>query len=145
MATNLAVLAKAGIKSINTKSRQRQLRWTGQLSRMPKSPIPKQLFYVELAQGSRPKGRSRKRYRDKLEVSIEYFLQMCFEGKWLQNRLRADEKCVEITFGGGYPGTPTWRFLHCPQLSMKKFDMQSLSHATDHSEWRRLSFRGKHF
>ena len=25
------------------------------------------------------------------------------------------QKRGEITFGGRYPGTPTWRFLHCPQ------------------------------
>ena len=24
------------------------------------------------------------------------------------------QKLVEITFGERYPGTPTWRFLHCP-------------------------------
>ena len=34
---------------------------------------------------------------------IESFPQMCFEGKWLQNRLRR------------YPGAPTWRVVHCPQ------------------------------
>ena len=45
---------------------------------------------------------------------IESFPQIRFEGKWLQNRLRADEKWVEITFGGQYPGTPTWRFLQSP-------------------------------
>ena len=38
---------------------------------------------------------------------IESSLQICFEGKWLENRLRADEEWVQIPFCGRYSGTPT--------------------------------------
>ena len=56
---------------------------------------------------------------------IESLPQMCFEGKWLPKWLRADKNesrsllAVEITFGGRYPGIPTWRFLHCPQCLLE--------------------------
>ena len=60
-------------------------------------------------------------------IFIESFLQLCFEGKWLQNRLRADEKWVEITVGGQYPGTPTWRFLHCPQWVLNERHLRRFS------------------
>ena len=39
-------------------------------------------------------------------------------GKVVTKSLRADEKRVEITFGGWNPGTPTWRFLYCPSCRL---------------------------
>jgi len=56
-----------GIEAIVMRS---QLRWCGQLTCMPDHRIPKIVFYSELQQGSRPRGRPKKRYKDSLKDNL---------------------------------------------------------------------------
>ena len=43
---------------------ERRLRWLGHVRRMDKGRIPKDLLYGELAEGTRPVGRPRLRFKD---------------------------------------------------------------------------------
>ena len=47
-----------------------QLRRCGHLTRMPDHRIPKIVFYSEPQQGSRPRGRPKKRYKDSLKDNL---------------------------------------------------------------------------
>ena len=49
---------------------QSQLRWSGHLVRMQDSRLPKQVFYCELAEGHRKRGRPKLRYKDTLKQSF---------------------------------------------------------------------------
>ena len=62
--SNTAVLARANIPSMNTLLIQRRMRWLGHVVRMEDGRIPKDLLYVELAQGTRPCRRPNLRYKD---------------------------------------------------------------------------------
>ena len=69
--TNSAVLERAGIPSIYTLLRQRRLRWIGHVHRMDEGRIPKQLLYGELAQGKRPVGRPKLRFKDVVKRDMQ--------------------------------------------------------------------------
>lgn len=62
--TNAEVLDRAKLPSMFTLLSQRRLRWLGHVHRMKDGRIPKDMFYGELAAGSRPKGRPTLRYKD---------------------------------------------------------------------------------
>ena len=62
--TNIDVLAKAGMASMQTMLTTRRLRWLGHVARMQDNRIPKKLLYGELASGTRPTGRPSLRYKD---------------------------------------------------------------------------------
>ena len=72
-ATNLEVLQLAGMTSITTEIRKKHFKWAGQVTRMSDNRLPKQLLYGELQEGSRPKGRRRKRFKDELLFSLKKF------------------------------------------------------------------------
>nr|VZI45422.1 unnamed protein product [Spirometra erinaceieuropaei] len=59
-----------GILSICTVLRQLQLRWSGHLVRMDEERLHKQLFYGEVATGSRRQGGQVRRYKDILKDSL---------------------------------------------------------------------------
>jgi len=46
------------------------LRWTGHMLRMPDSKLPKAIFYGQLGQSNRSRGRPVKRYKDCLKVAL---------------------------------------------------------------------------
>ena len=70
--TNQEVLDRAATTCIEAKILQAQLRWCGHVIRMEESRIPRQLFYGELASGSRKRGRPKKRFKDNLKANIKW-------------------------------------------------------------------------
>jgi len=62
--TDIAVLDRAGILSIEAMIIKVQLRWTGHLIRIDSFHIQRQLIYGVLAQGHRNLGRRKKCYKD---------------------------------------------------------------------------------
>ena len=50
------VLKKAGMQSMHTVLKLAQLRWAGNVIRMPDERLPKKIFYGELQEGKRSHG-----------------------------------------------------------------------------------------
>ena len=50
-----------------------QLRWSGHVTHMDDSRLPKQLFHAELSTGKRHKGGQRKRYKDVLKSTLKAY------------------------------------------------------------------------
>ena len=65
------VLELSGQSSIHTILMKNQARWAGHLVRMPNCRLPKQLLYGELTEGTRPRGRPKKRFKDCLKTSLK--------------------------------------------------------------------------
>ena len=65
------VLERANAESVFSLLKRAQLRWAGHVYRMEDIRIPKQLFYGELADGSRKRGRPKLRYKDTLKASLK--------------------------------------------------------------------------
>ena len=61
------ILQQAGITSIEAIIQRRLLRWVGHVIRMSDNRLPKIVLFGELATGSRPHGRPKKRFRDHLK------------------------------------------------------------------------------
>ena len=68
--TNVEVLNKAGLPSIEATLIQLQLRWVGHVYRMEETRLPKMLLYGELCSGKRKRGAPRKRYKDTLKSNL---------------------------------------------------------------------------
>ena len=62
--SNVEVLRRAGLDSIEATLATMQLRWTGHVVRMQDHRIPKQLMYGELEEGKRRVGGQKLRYKD---------------------------------------------------------------------------------
>ena len=62
--SNVEVLRRAGLDSIEATLATMQLRWTGHVVRMENNRIPKQLLYGELEEGKRRVGGQKLRYKD---------------------------------------------------------------------------------
>ena len=69
--SNVQVLQRANLSSIEATLSLSQLRWAGHLVRMEDSRLPKQLFYVELSAGKRHTGRPKLRYKDSLKANLK--------------------------------------------------------------------------
>ena len=65
------VLSRCGCHSMYTIVAEKTLRWAGHLQRMPEERLPKAVFYSELAEGTRPVGRPKKRYKDHLKETLK--------------------------------------------------------------------------
>ena len=65
--TNLIVLERADITSIEAMLLKIQLRWAGHVSRMDDHRLPKIILYGELSSGLRNRGAPKKRYKDNLK------------------------------------------------------------------------------
>nr|VZI37257.1 unnamed protein product [Spirometra erinaceieuropaei] len=65
------VLGRTGIVSIYAMLRQMQLRWSGHVVRIDDERLPKRLFYVDVATGSRRQGGQIRRYKDTLKFSLK--------------------------------------------------------------------------
>ena len=62
--TNLKVLDRASLLSIEVMILKAQVRWTGHVIHMEPHRLPLQLLYGELRQGQRPRGCPRKPFKD---------------------------------------------------------------------------------
>ena len=71
--TNNAVLDRSGSLSIDTIIANKALRWAGHLCRMNNGRLPKITLFGELAGGTRPVGRPKKRYKDQLKCVMKSF------------------------------------------------------------------------
>ena len=69
--SNVDVLERAGIESIEAMLLKQQLRWAGHISRMEDHRLPKQILYGELASGLRSRGAPKKRFKDILKTSLK--------------------------------------------------------------------------
>ena len=67
------VLKRAGMQSVHTLLKLAQLRWTGNVTRMPDERLPKKTLYGELQVGKRSHGGQKKRYKDTLKASLKDF------------------------------------------------------------------------
>ncbi len=70
--TNKEVLDRAGSTSIDSMILKMQLRWSGHVIRMEPQRMPKQVFFGELAVGSRHQGRPKKRFKDNLKSHLKW-------------------------------------------------------------------------
>ena len=50
-----------------------QLRWAGNIARMPDHRLPKKLLFGELQEGKRSRGAPKKRFKDRLKASLKTF------------------------------------------------------------------------
>ena len=69
---NQEILRWAELTGIEAMLNQAQLRWSGHVTRMDDSRLPKQLFHAELSTGKRHKGGQRKRYKDVLKSTLQH-------------------------------------------------------------------------
>ncbi|XP_063598682.1 uncharacterized protein LOC134775152 [Penaeus indicus] len=70
---NQEILRRAGLTGIEAMLSQSQLRWSGHVTRMDDSRLPKQLFHAELSTGKRHRGGQRKRYKDSLKSTLKSY------------------------------------------------------------------------
>ena len=70
---NQEILRRAELTGIETMLNLVQLRWSGHVTRMDDSRLPKQLFHAELSTGKRHKGGQRKRYKDVLKSTLKAY------------------------------------------------------------------------
>ena len=69
--TNIKVLKRAGLPSMEDLLIRKNLRWTGHLLRMPTDRLPRQVLYSPLPDGQRPRGRPRLRYKDTIKRNLK--------------------------------------------------------------------------
>ena len=69
--SNVEVLRRAGLDSIEAVIATTQLRWTGHVIRMADDRIPKKLLYGELEQGKRKVGGQKLRYKDVIKRHLK--------------------------------------------------------------------------
>ena len=70
---NQEILRRAELTGIEAMLNQAQLRWSGHVTRMDDSRLPKQLFHAELSIGKRHIGGQRKRYKDVLKSTLKAY------------------------------------------------------------------------
>ena len=68
--TNIEVLERAQLQSIESMLILKQLRWAGHITRMPDTRMPKAVFYGELVQGKHNTGAPQKRFKDQLKRQL---------------------------------------------------------------------------
>ena len=69
--TNIKVLKRAGLPSMEDPLIRKNRRWTGHLLRMPTDRLPRQVLYSQLPDGQRPRGRPRLRYKDTIKRNLK--------------------------------------------------------------------------
>ena len=80
---NQEILRRAELTGIEAMLNLAQLRWSGHVTRMDDSRLPKQLFHAELSTGKRHKGGQRKRYKDVLKSTLKaYNIQLTSGKPW---------------------------------------------------------------
>ena len=87
--TDLELMDRADLVSIEVMIMKAQLLWTGHVIRMDSSRITHQLLYGVLAQGRRNLGRPKKRYKDSIKENLKYAgvttaeLERSAQDRWL--------------------------------------------------------------
>ena len=71
MTPDTVVLQRAGCSSIESMTINNQMRWAGNVVRMPEDRLPKQLFYGELINGKRPAHKPMKRFKDYIKNNLK--------------------------------------------------------------------------
>lgn len=69
--TNVEVLERAGLPSMEDLLIRKNLRWTGHLLRMESNRLPKQILYSQLYEGVRKRGRPRLRFKDTIKRNLK--------------------------------------------------------------------------
>ena len=69
--TNIKVLKRAGLSTIEDLIIRKNLRWTGHLLKMPTGRLPRQVLYSTQPEGQRPRGRPRLRYKDTIKRNLK--------------------------------------------------------------------------
>ena len=69
--TNIKVLKRAGLPSMEELLMRKYLRWTGHLLRMPTDRLSRQVLYSQLPDGQQPRGRPRLRYKDTIKRNLK--------------------------------------------------------------------------
>ena len=69
--TNIKVLNRAGLPSMEDLLIRKNLHWTGHLLRMPTDCLPRQVLYSQLPDGQRPHGRPRLLYKDTIKRNLK--------------------------------------------------------------------------
>ena len=70
---NQEILRRTELTGIEAMLNQAQLRWSGHVTRMDDSRLPKQLFHAELSTGKQHKGGQKKRYKDVLKSTLKAY------------------------------------------------------------------------
>lgn len=70
---NTSVLLLTGTVDMFTILRRRRLRWSGHICRQDEGRLPKNIFYGELANSPRPRGRPKLRFKDVLKRDLTAF------------------------------------------------------------------------
>ena len=68
--TNNKILTHESLPSIEATILQHRLRWVGHIARMPPTRLSKIILCGELAEGKRPRGGQKRRFKDKLKRSL---------------------------------------------------------------------------
>ncbi|KAK3889203.1 hypothetical protein Pcinc_006774 [Petrolisthes cinctipes] len=68
--TNVAVLNQASVTSVEATIIHHRLRWAGHVQRMEPFRLPKIMLYGDLANGTRPRGAPKLRYKDQLKRTL---------------------------------------------------------------------------
>ena len=68
--TNNEILTCASLPSIEATILQHRLCWVGHIARMPPTRLLKIILYWELADGNRPRGGPKRRFKDQLKRSL---------------------------------------------------------------------------
>ena len=68
--SNVEVLKRASITSVEATIIHHRLRWAGHVQRMELPRLPKIMLYGELANGTRPQGAPKLRYKDQLRKTL---------------------------------------------------------------------------
>ena len=69
--TNIKVLNRERLHSMEDLLIRKNLRWTGHLLRMPTDHLPRQVLYSQQPDGRGPRGRPRGRYKDTIERNLK--------------------------------------------------------------------------
>ena len=69
--TNIKVLKRAGLPSMEDLLIRKNLHWTGHLLMMTMDRLPRQVLYSRLPDGQRPRGRPRLRYKDTIKRNLK--------------------------------------------------------------------------
>ena len=69
--TNIKVLKRARLPTMEDHLIRKNLRWTGHLLSMPTDRLPRQVLYSQLPEGQRPRCRPRLRYKDTIKINLK--------------------------------------------------------------------------
>ena len=69
--TNIKVLKRGGLPSMEDLLIRKNLRWTGHILMMPTDRLPRQVLYSQLPDGQRPRGRPHLRHKDTIKRNLK--------------------------------------------------------------------------